>query len=70
VLKLLRLIAAEGLCGMECVEVAPCYDVGDVTSVMAVHACMEVLGSLVDHGKLPGRRAPMKDANLNAWKGT
>ena len=70
VLKLLRLIAAEGLCGMECVEVAPCYDVGDVTSVMAVHACMEVLGSLVDHGKLPARRAPIVDADLNAWKGT
>jgi len=70
VLKLLKLVAREGLCAMECVEVAPCYDVGDVTSVMAVHACMEVLGSLVDAGKLPGRRAPMEGADLNAWKGT
>lgn len=70
VLKLMKLVAREGLCAMECVEVAPCYDVGDVTSVMAVHACMEVLGSLVDAGKLPGRRAPMPDADLNAWKGT
>ncbi len=69
-LKLLKLIAREGLCAMECVEVAPCYDVADVTSVMAVHAVMEVLGSLVDAGKLPTGRAPMAGADLNLWKGT
>ena len=70
VLKLLNLIAREGLCAMECVEVAPCYDVGDITSVMAVHACMEVLGAMVDAGKLPANRPPIGDADLNAWVGT
>ncbi|MEM9420032.1 MAG: agmatinase family protein [Planctomycetota bacterium] len=70
VLKLLRLIASRGLAAMECVEVAPCYDIADVTSIMAVHATMEVLGSLVDHGHLPAKREPMLDADLNAWKGT
>src|SRR6266571_6609542 len=42
-LKLLRLIAREGVCGMEVVEVAPPYDVSDM------------LGTLVAEGKL-GRR--------------
>ncbi|MEM9251481.1 MAG: agmatinase family protein [Planctomycetota bacterium] len=70
VLKLLNLVAREGLCAMECVEVAPCYDVGDITSVMAVHACMEVLGAMVDGGKLPAKREPIENADLNAWVGT
>ncbi len=69
-LKLLNLVAREGLAAMECVEVAPCYDVGDVTSVMAVHACMEVLGAMVDAGKMPAKREPMADVDLNAWVGT
>ena len=69
VLKLLRLIAREGLCGMECVEVCPAYDVGDITSFLAVHAIMEVLGSLVDAGKLPDKRFAQPGADLSAWKG-
>ena len=51
-LKLLRLIAREGLCGMEVVEVAPPYDVGDMTALLACRAVMDVLGSLVGEGKL------------------
>jgi agmatinase len=54
-LKLLRLIAREGICGMEVVEVAPPYDVSDMTAQLACRAVMDVLGTLVGEGKL-GRR--------------
>jgi agmatinase len=55
-LKLLRLIAREGLCGMEVVEVAPPYDVSDMTAQLACRAVMDVLGTLVAEGKLGSRR--------------
>jgi agmatinase len=55
-LKLLRLIAREGICGMEVVEVAPPYDVSDMTAQLACRAVMDVLGTLVAEGKL-GRRS-------------
>src|SRR5919201_2125011 len=55
-LRLLRLIAREGICGMEVVEVAPPYDVSDMTALLACRAVMDVLGTLVGVGKL-GRRA-------------
>ena len=54
-LKLLRLIAREGLCGMEVVEVAPPYDVSDMTAQLACRAVMDVLGTLVAEGKLGSR---------------
>jgi agmatinase len=56
-LKLLRLIAREGICGMEVVEVAPPYDVSDMTAQLACRAVMDVLGTLVAEGKLGARRA-------------
>jgi agmatinase len=55
-LKLLRLIAHEGICGMEVVEVAPPYDVSDMTAQLACRAVMDVLGTLVAEGKLGARR--------------
>jgi agmatinase len=55
-LKLLRSIAQEGICGMEVVEVAPPYDVSDMTAQLACRAVMDVLGTLVAQGKL-GQRA-------------
>jgi agmatinase len=55
-LKLLRLIAHEGVCGMEVVEVAPPYDVSDMTAQLACRAVMDVLGTLVAEGKLGARR--------------
>jgi agmatinase len=55
-LKLLRLIAREGVCGMEVVEVAPPYDVSDMTAQLACRAVMDVLGTLVAEGKLGERR--------------
>jgi agmatinase len=54
-LKLLRLIAREGICGMEVVEVAPPYDVSDMTAQLACRAVMDVLGTLVGEGKLGSR---------------
>jgi agmatinase len=57
-LTFIRTIASEAqLCGMEVVEVAPPYDVGDVTSLLAVRAIMDVLGTLVASGKLGARSA-------------
>jgi agmatinase len=55
-LKLLRLIAREGICGLEVVEVAPPYDVSDMTAQLACRAVMDVLGTLVAEGKLGARR--------------
>lgn len=57
VLKLLRMVAREGLCGMEVVEVAPQYDVGDITALVGVRAIMDVLATLVNEGKL-GTKPP------------
>jgi agmatinase len=53
--RLLHIVTREGLAGMEVVEVAPPYDVGDVTSLLGVRVINDVLGTLVDAGKL-GRR--------------
>ncbi len=51
-LKLLRIVAREGLAGMEVVEVSPPYDVADITALLGARAAMEVLGTLVASGKL------------------
>lgn len=51
-LKLLRIVAREGLAGMEVVEVSPPYDVADITALLGARAVMEVLGTLVVSGKL------------------
>ena len=59
-LKMVGLIAAEGLCGMEVVEVSPPYDHADITSLMALRLCVDVLGSLVAHGKM-GAHEPIID---------
>jgi agmatinase len=54
-LRILHIVAREGLAGMEVVEVAPPYDVGEVTSILGVRVINDVLGTLVEAGKL-GRR--------------
>jgi len=51
-LKLVGLVAKEGLCGMEVVEVSPPYDVSDITSLMALRICVDALGAMVSHGTL------------------
>jgi agmatinase len=54
-MKMLQLLTREGIAGMEVVEVSPPYDVGDVTSLLGVRVILDVLGNLVNEGKL-GRR--------------
>ena len=55
-LKLLGLVAAEGICGLEVVEVSPPYDTSDITALLGVRVVVEALGSLVAHGKLGAHR--------------
>jgi agmatinase len=55
VFRMLDIVAREGLVGMEVVEVAPQYDVGDVTSLLGVRVINNVLGILVEEGKLGTR---------------
>ncbi|RAQ94285.1 agmatinase family protein [Thermogemmatispora tikiterensis] len=54
-LKLLQLVAREGVCGMEVVEVSPPYDISDTTALMAVRAIVDVIATMVLHGKIGGR---------------
>lgn len=51
-LSLVGKVAAEGLCGIEVVEVSPPYDVSDITSLMALRIIVDALGAMVAHGKL------------------
>jgi agmatinase len=55
-LKILGLVAAEGICGLEVVEVSPPYDTSDITALVGVRVVVEALGSLVAHGKLGGHK--------------
>lgn len=54
-LKALRMVAREGICGMEVVEIAPEYDVSDTTAQLGARAIMDVLGTLVEEGHLGTR---------------
>jgi agmatinase len=58
--RLLELLVREGLAGMEVVEISPPYDVADITAAIGAHVVMDVLGILVNNGKL-GRK-PVADA--------
>ena len=51
-LKLLGLVAREGMCGLEVVEVSPPYDTSDITALFGVRVVVEVLGAMVANGKL------------------
>jgi agmatinase len=51
-LKLLGLVAKEGICGLEVVEVSPPYDTSDITALFGTRVVVEVLGALVANGKL------------------
>ena len=55
-LKLVGLVAAEGLCGMEVVEVSPPYDVSDITALMGLRICVDAMGAMVAHGKMGKHR--------------
>ncbi|MHB8474431.1 MAG: agmatinase family protein [Gammaproteobacteria bacterium] len=56
ILSLLSKVAKEGIIGMEVVEVSPPYDVSDITSLMAMRAIVDVLGTVVAHGKMGSHR--------------
>ncbi|MGD1882373.1 MAG: arginase family protein, partial [Paracoccaceae bacterium] len=45
-------VAAEGICGMELVEVSPPYDQSEITALMGTRVIVDVLGSLVASGKM------------------
>jgi agmatinase len=51
-LKLVGLVAKEGLCGLEVVEVSPPYDTSDITALLGTRVVVEVLGAMVANGKL------------------
>ncbi|MDQ3693392.1 MAG: agmatinase family protein [Chloroflexota bacterium] len=55
VLRMLNIVTREGIAGLEVVEVAPPYDVGDITSLLGVRVINDVLGTLVEAGKLGTR---------------
>ncbi len=52
VLKIVGLVAAEGVCGVEVVEVSPPYDISDISALFGLRVMVDVLGSLVAHNKL------------------
>lgn len=54
-LKLLQLVAKEGVCAMEVVEVSPPYDISDSTALLAVRAIVDVIAAMVANGKIGGR---------------
>ena len=55
-LQLVAGVAAEGLCGMELVEVSPPYDQSEITALMATRVIVEVLGSMTMAGSLGNHR--------------
>ena len=59
-LGIVRGVAKEGVVGMEVVEVSPPYDISDITSLLAVRAICDVLGTMVVNdriGERPGAGA-------------
>jgi agmatinase len=65
-LRALRMIAREGICGMEVVEIAPPYDVSDMTAQLGCRAIMDVLGTLVEEGHLGSRKRDQRDDRASA----
>jgi agmatinase len=61
ILHLLGLVTKEGICGMEVVEVSPPYDVSDITSLLAMRSIVDVLGTLVAHGKMGEHQKIIRD---------
>ena len=51
------MVAAEGLCGMELVEVSPPYDTSDITALMGTRVIVDVLGAMVSNGTLGKHKA-------------
>ncbi len=56
-LSLVGKVPAEGICGMEVVEVSPPYDTSDITSLFGARVIVDVLGTLVAHGKMGAHKS-------------
>ncbi len=65
-LKLVGKVAAEGLCGIEVVEVSPPYDVSDITSLMGLRVIVDALGSMVLNGTM-GKHKSIIDKEFNSF---
>ncbi len=65
-LKALRMVAREGICGREVVEIAPPYDVSDMTAQLGCRAIMDVLGTLVEEGHLGSRTKAERERDEQA----
>jgi agmatinase len=56
-LKLVGLVAKEGICGLEVVEVSPPYDTSDITALLGTRVVVEALGAMVANGTLGKHKA-------------
>jgi agmatinase len=56
-LAMVGLVAKEGICGIEVVEVSPPYDTSDITALLGVRVIVDALGTLVAHGKLGAHKS-------------
>lgn len=52
ILEMVSLVAKEGVCGVEVVEVSPPYDQSEITALLATRIIVDALGSMVAHGTL------------------
>ena len=59
-LALASKVAAEGICGMELVEVSPPYDTSEITALMGTRVIVDVLGAMVSAGVM-GKHRPHID---------
>jgi arginase family enzyme len=66
-LKALRMVAREGICGLEVVEIAPEYDHSDITAQLGARVIMDVLGTLVEEGHL-GTRSTRREREQRGVK--
>lgn len=54
-LQIVNGIAKEGIVAMELCEVAPPYDISDITSLMGVRLMADVVATMAKHGRVGGR---------------
>jgi agmatinase len=59
-LEMVRIIAAEGLCGLEVVEIAPPYDLNDNTAQLGLRVILDALGAMITAGHLGHRDKVMR----------
>ena len=53
-LAILQGVAKEGVVAMEVVEVAPPYDISDITALLGVRSIVDVLATMVKHDRIGG----------------